>query len=140
MKTTTSFRFAKHLAALALAALAVAACDPAAPAGAPSNGPAAGAGSCSENRSAASEALQKVIEQNSACTKDSDCVTIGFGASCFDACTRTIAASGKAAFEAAAEAVDAKECKAYADAGCPRPVPPPCAPPMPPACKAGKCQ
>jgi hypothetical protein len=98
-----------------------------------------GASTCGDSRSKATDKLQAVVDANLACTKDEDCVTIDFGASCFDACTRTIAKSGQGAFDAARGEVDQNECKAYKDAACPNVVPPPCAPPQPVACKEGKC-
>lgn len=94
---------------------------------------------CAESTNAARARLTAVIDANMACKTDADCTTIGFGASCFDSCSRTIGVSGVDAYKAEIAAVDAKECKAYDDAGCPPMVSPPCAPPEAPACREGKC-
>jgi hypothetical protein len=128
--------------ALVFAGVLATACS-GAPASASSPGNAAPPGdaaACSQHVSAAQKKLQAVLDANRACSKDADCESVAFGAGCFDSCTRTIAVSGKAAYEAAAGAVNKDECKAYKDAGCPSVMPPPCAPPLAPRCNAGKCE
>lgn len=94
---------------------------------------------CGESTNAARARLESVIDANMTCKTDADCTTVGFGASCFDSCSRTIGTSGVDAYKAEIGAVNAKECKAYDDAGCLPMVAPPCAPPEAPACKEGKC-
>ncbi len=126
---------ALRIAAGGTLALVIAACTTGAPA---TKGPPA-SDICSGHVEAARDKLTAVIDANRACTSDADCSDVGLGAACFDSCSRPIATSGKAALEAAVAAVNAADCKAYQDDGCPAPISPPCAPPGPPACQEGKC-
>lgn len=116
-----------HRLAAVLFTLALAACASAPP------GEGAG-GDCGAKKSAAVERVSKVLEQNSACATSADCVTIPFGNSCFDACTRSVSVAGKAAVEEALHRAENNACE-----GCTL-VPPPCAPPSAPTCVAGHCQ
>lgn len=97
--------------------------------------PGAGQGDdCSAKRTSAIDRVSKVIADNTACASDADCVTVAFGNSCFDACTRTVSKSGAAAVEAALHSPENNDCN-----GC-TVVPPPCAPPVQPTCVSGHCQ
>jgi hypothetical protein len=80
-----------------------------------------------------------VAQANLACSSDADCVSVPVGATCFDACTRSVNQTGKGAVERASTLVEASECKAFTDAKCPL-IAPPCAPPGPPRCNAGRCE
>ncbi|HEY4055425.1 MAG TPA: hypothetical protein VGM39_02415 [Kofleriaceae bacterium] len=95
---------------------------------------------CADYQSAALSSLSMALETYSACRTDADCSTIAFGASCFDACSRAIATTDKAAFETAVEDINHTQCQAYTQAGCPQPESPPCEPPMAPHCKQNRCQ
>lgn len=86
------------------------------------------------------ETLTNFVEGNRACTKDEDCVTVGLGASCFDSCTRAIAADRKADYDAAVASVNGGACAKYSENKCPAHIVPPCVPPSPPRCNAGMCE
>ncbi|MFO0759062.1 MAG: hypothetical protein U0359_21400 [Byssovorax sp.] len=93
-----------------------------------------GGGDCATKRTAIIDRVNKVLEQQLACSTAADCVSIGYGNSCFDACSRSVSKAGVDAVNAALKSPENNEC-----AGCPV-VAPPCAPPSAPACVAGKCQ
>lgn len=95
---------------------------------------------CQDYQTATIDALTTALSTYDACQTDADCTTIGFGASCIDACSRAIAKNDVDAFNDAVKDVDASQCKAFTDAGCPKPFAPPCAPPSTPTCNAGHCQ
>lgn len=94
---------------------------------------------CTTASNAARERVGKVVEENLACSADADCVSVPFGATCFDSCTRAVNQTGKGAVDRAATLVEASECKQFHDAGC-KVVVPPCAPPTEAKCVQGKCQ
>ena len=125
---------AARVAAWTSLAIGAAACASSAPSPGGAN-----SDTCAGHVDAARNKLVAVLDANNACTSDADCTTVALSAGCFDSCSRTIAASGKASFDAAITAVDAGECKAYKDDGCPAPISPPCAPPASPTCQEGKC-
>lgn len=125
-------------AALVLFAAAAVACAASGPSGASST--TGGGDACAAHVTEARSKLQAVLDANATCSSDADCVEVGFGASCFDSCSRAMATSGKDAFDAERRAVDAGACKAYADEGCPAMIAPPCAPPGPLHCNAGRCE
>lgn len=125
---------ASRIAAWAVLGLLAAACSTGAPA---SHG--AKADTCAAHTTAARDKLLAVIDANSTCTADADCTHVELAAACFDSCSRSIAASGKAAFDAERAAVDEANCKAYDADACPPHISPPCAPPGPPTCQEGKC-
>lgn len=83
--------------------------------------------------------VQAVVDANGACSTDADCVSMAIGTSCFDVCTRTVAAAGRAAVEQALATEDERSCPSFAAAGC-KLVVPPCAPPRAPTCHAGRCE
>lgn len=94
--------------------------------------------SCADLRAYALHRLDDVLAAHRACTTDADCVSVGFGASCFDACSRSVAKSGQPALDAASADIDADECRDFKAQGCRSEVPP-CAPPAPVACRQGIC-
>lgn len=94
---------------------------------------------CDGYQGRARDALQAVLDQHTACTADTDCVTVGFSASCFDGCSRVIAKEGQAAYETARHDVDASSCAMFSGGGCTFDAPPCDAPPAP-TCVAGRCQ
>lgn len=100
----------------------------------------AGGDACSAHVEAARKKVQAAIDANMTCASDADCTDVGFGASCFDSCSRPMASAGMAAFDAARKDADASDCKAYEDDGCPPMISPPCAPPGPHVCKQGRCE
>lgn len=98
-----------------------------------------GAASCDELVTSARNDVSRAITDHRACTQDSDCTTVGLGASCFDSCTRAVAASGKPEVDAAVARANDAQCKQFAEQHCtPAPIPP-CAPPPPPRCVSGQC-
>ena len=123
-----------RIAAWSLLALAAAACSASS-----SPPPGANSDACTAHVDAARNKLTAVIDANSECKSDADCTSVALSAGCFDSCSRTIAAAGKSAFEAAVAGVNAAECKAYTDDRCPAPISPPCTPPTTPTCQEGKC-
>ena len=94
---------------------------------------------CQSSSRAASERVAKVAAENLACASDADCVVVGVGATCFDACTRDVNQTGKGAVDRASTLVEASECKKFNEAGC-RLDHPPCAPPREARCENGQCQ
>ncbi len=127
-----------HLAALVVSAvscaLALAACGPASP---PAAAP-AGSTCAERTRSARSEVLA-VLGANLACASDADCVAVGVGSACFDACSHAGNAKGASAVRDAAAKVDSTICATFKQDGCRFDVPP-CAPPRAPRCNQGKCE
>lgn len=117
--------------------LLAAACGASSPSTAPA--PPTAETSCADLQREAAEPLSVIAKANMACTQDSDCITVAFGASCFDQCTRSIAGTGKAAFEAAIRDANAGACATYAQQSCPPHEVPPCAPPSAPMCREGTC-
>ena len=95
--------------------------------------------SCAGASGAAAKRVLDVAGANVACAADADCATVNVGASCFDACTRSVNQAGKGAVDRAQTLVEAGECKPFHAGGC-KLTPPPCAPPAAPACKAGRCE
>ncbi len=95
--------------------------------------------SCEGAAAAASKRVADVAAENVACATDGDCFTVALGASCFDACTRSVNQAGKGAVDRAETLVEAGECKPFRAAGC-KLVAPPCGPPSRATCKAGRCQ
>lgn len=142
MNSPTRPRMSRVLAALAvpfLLALGAACASTSSPGGATQT-TSSSTDACNAHVDAARGKLQAVLDANMACTTDADCVVVAFGASCFDSCSRVMAASGKAAYDAEGQAVNAGACKAYTDDGCPPMIAPPCAPPADPTCKQGRCE
>ena len=131
MKTT----IAGWIVGFSVAGLMLGACsDAAAPATAPGSND-----QCMAPVKAAQEHLGKVIEENRSCESDTDCVTIGFGASCFDSCARAVNQVGKGAYDRELTLVEASDCKLFHDDGC-KTISPPCSPPNPPKCVQKLCQ
>ena len=133
MKTVLSF--------IALAA-ALAACATTAP---PDATPAAttattssSSTSCDALAGSARDEVAAAIASHAACTSDADCVETSLGASCFDSCSRGVAANGLADVAAAKSRVNAAACAEFTARGCKVTVPP-CAPPRAPRCVAGAC-
>jgi hypothetical protein len=93
---------------------------------------------CNDLAASARKEVSAAIESNASCNADADCVAIGFAASCFDSCARTVASSGVAAVSAAKSKVDGAQCKQFLDQGC-KVMYPPCVPRPPAKCTAGKC-
>ena len=118
-----------------LLASVLAACGSSPPASKPS-----GNQTCEAIQADARSTLAKFVDENRACKQDADCVVVGFGASCFDSCTRAIAGDRKADYEAAATNVNAGACATYSKQSCPAHTVPPCAPPSAPTCNAGMCE
>jgi hypothetical protein len=133
---------ATFLTAIVLLGLFACAANPPPPEAPPVTSPAQGtAGSeCVALAAKAGARVRSVLEANLACSTDADCTTVGYGAACFDACTRPMARAGEAAFHALVADVEAHECRDYSAIGCKPPLPPPCAPPPPATCKQGVCQ
>jgi hypothetical protein len=96
--------------------------------------------SCESSQTEASASLAQFVAENRACTQDTDCITVAFGASCFDSCTRSIAADRKDAYESMVTTVNGSSCAAYKQSQCPAFVIPPCAAPPSPRCNAGLCE
>lgn len=94
---------------------------------------------CDDEQQAARDKVEQVITGHLSCVVDSDCAVVAFAASCFDACTRVVAASATADVQAAIDDVDAHECKVARDDGCSF-FPPPCAVQDTPTCAAGMCR
>jgi hypothetical protein len=94
---------------------------------------------CKAHANSASYKVGAVRAANAGCTSDADCRSVDLAASCFDACSSAVNASGVSAFEAAVASVEAAECEAFTAGGC-KLIIPPCPPPEPPSCKAGHCQ
>ena len=94
---------------------------------------------CRRIEAEARAAVLPAIEDHVACKVVSDCYQVMFDASCFESCYALVGTGGLAAVEAAVNAVEATQCKAYHDGGCTL-ILPPCAPP-PPAlyCTRGVC-
>jgi hypothetical protein len=86
----------------------------------------------------ASAEVGKALDAARACAKDDDCTATGFGASCFDSCTRAVAKDHVAEVEAASKKASAGACRGFAGQGCKMTVPP-CAPPQTSRCTAGLC-
>ena len=95
---------------------------------------------CYDLEGAAQQAAAPALDANQACKVASDCISMQFSASCFQACDRLVATSGVAAVEAAIATVEGAQCKAHRDGGCVL-IQPPCAPRPPPpyVCTAGVC-
>ena len=125
------------VAAVLAGAAACASAPPPAAASAPTAGPSSS--SCADLRAHALRRLDDVLAANGACTTDADCVSVGLGGSCFDACSRSVAKNGQPALDAASADVDAHECRDFKAQGCTAWAPP-CAPPPPTACRKGICQ
>jgi hypothetical protein len=96
-------------------------------------------GDCNASTEAAKARVTKVVQENLACSADTDCVRVEVRASCFDACSTSVNLVGKGAVDRASTLVEAAECKKWNEAGCKLTVPP-CAPPQPVRCVGGKCQ
>jgi hypothetical protein len=94
--------------------------------------------SCEALKVSAAAIVAQAVASHAACSTDADCVTVGFGASCFDHCTRAMNVSGKADLEAAQTRVDGAQCRQFQERGC-KSFAPPCMAPAPPTCKAGAC-
>jgi len=97
-----------------------------------------GTSTCDDLVASAQKDLQSALDANATCTTDADCESVGFGASCFDSCSRGIAKSGDAAYKASVDKVDGAQCKQFKDQGCKQAPIPPCTPPIV-KCNAGKC-
>ncbi len=108
-------------------------------AGAPPAPGAPGAASCAERTNRARSDVLAVVEQHRACSSDADCVSVGVGSACFDACSRAVSASGVQAVRDAAAEADRTTCAGFKQDGCRFDVPP-CAPPMAPRCRQGACE
>ena len=115
-------------------ALLLTACGSSPPASKPPN-----TQSCEAIQADARSTLAKVVDENRACTKDEDCVTVGFGASCFDSCTRAVNLAGKGAVDRVSTLVEASECKPFLANTCKLEIPP-CAPQPSSKCVSGKCE
>lgn len=94
--------------------------------------------SCDELGAEARDEVNAVIESNSTCSVDADCVSTALVTDCFDSCSRVANASGVAAIAGAKERVNANQCKTYRDRGCTL-IHPPCDPPSTPVCTEGRC-
>jgi hypothetical protein len=94
--------------------------------------------SCDTLAASAAREVGSAIAAHAACSSDADCVTVGFGASCFDACSRMMNIVGTSELSAASERVESAQCKEFAERGC-KLIPPPCMAPPAPSCKAGSC-
>lgn len=97
------------------------------------------ANACADSVKAASAVVLDAVEKNRACQTDEDCVSVAVGASCFDACSRSVSKTGVDAVKAASSSAATGPCKGFKQAGCTVTVPP-CAPPSPPRCVASLCQ
>jgi hypothetical protein len=93
---------------------------------------------CEDLEAAASQRVLDAVSVDQECVLDEDCVVVGVNGSCFDSCSRVIAAANQGVFDQAIADAEANECADYG--GCTLIIPP-CAPPEPAVCGAsGVCE
>jgi hypothetical protein len=122
---------------LVLVAVGAAACATTEPAGPEPETPPSS--ECEALARQAARRVDAVLAEHRHCVSDSDCVSVGHAAGCFDHCTTAMARGGTSALQSIQAEVDAHECRDFAAQGC-RVEAPPCAAPATVACRHWICE